>query len=94
MALATKTLAQGNNGSYFVEVDYQDTNELVEAVRWANNDTNPVNYTIRRTDTGATISTGTLMPGTNGSAQFSGGDRFKLEFYNVPMARWSTPTTP
>jgi hypothetical protein len=86
VALVTKTLSQISNGAAYVEIDYQDTNELVEEVRWANNLPTEVLCIVKRADTGATVLNTRLQPGASGFVQFSGGDRFKMEFYEVNLA--------
>lgn len=85
MALVTKTLSQISNGGAYIEVDYQDTNELVEAARWQNNLQQEVLCIIRETSSGQEVINTRLAPGQGGSAAFSGGGRFKLEFYTINL---------
>lgn len=87
MALVTRRLANLSNGTAYVDIDFQDNNELVEAVRWANNyPDRDVLCRVVREDTGAEVMSTRLGPNTSGSMAFSGGDRFKAEFYSVSMA--------
>lgn len=89
MALITKTIAEKYNGTVYVLVRYQDTNELVEYVEWANHSAGNVGALVTKSTTGEVILNTVLTPVAanqiNGSATFSGSQRFKLEEYNVSL---------
>lgn len=95
MAIQEKTIAQLDGGSpggatgAYVMVRYQDTNELVEYVEWANHMTRTVNASVTKAATGQVVVQAALQPvpvgQVNGSATLSGAQRFKLEEYNVSL---------
>lgn len=85
MALVTQKAAEIDNGGAYVEFTYEDTNELVSRVAWANNLAVNVIVTVRNAN-GATVLDSTLSPGASGAINLSGGDRFKRDAYSMNLA--------
>ena len=86
MALVTKTMAQISDGQAYIEVDYQDTNEQVEAIRWANNTLFSVRCRVTKGDSNTELFNQILTPGTSGSRVLTGAERFRLEFITVTLS--------
>ncbi len=86
MAIVTKDIAEIRDRTCWVEVDYNDTNELIQAIRWENHTGGSVLATVRQTRDGIQVLQTTLANGQTGSASFSGTNRFKLDEYSVSLA--------
>jgi hypothetical protein len=95
LALVAKTIAQLNGGEpggstgAYVLVRYQDTNELIEYAEAANHMPRVVNAEVVNNRTGEVVFRLALQPVAAGqintSASWTGGNRPKLEEFNVSL---------